>query len=338
VAPFAGTGLAFGLLYNTLFYPRTPVEYLEAGTIGVLLGVGAGLAEQTALGRWLQRGSFLRAVLARTAAYSVLVALMLALVLSIEPASQGTCSYFGCLDEYVRSPQFLRDLLFSTAFVFFAAFAAHVVLLVGTRNFGRLLVGRYRRPRELRATFMFVDIRDSTRLAEELGHERFSALLRDFFAAVSGAIHHAKGEVYQYIGDEVVIVWPGSRAAGQWVSCFNDMRQAVEAERQTFEREYGCVPEFKAGVHTGEAVVTEIGTLQRAHAYHGDVLNTAARIQAKCNEVGFDLLASREALSAVNRQQLEGFVPMGALPLRGKAQPVEVFGLAESKVGRSSAV
>lgn len=37
----------------------------------------------------------------------------------------------------------------------------------------------------------------------------------------------------------------------------------------------------------------------RTFVYHGDVLNTAARIQAKCNEIGFDLLASQEALASL---------------------------------------
>jgi adenylate cyclase len=237
----------------------------------------------------------------------------------------------------VRGPLFLRDLAFSTVFVFLAAFSAHVVLVVGTRNFARLLVGRYRKPRELRATFMFVDVRHSTRLAEQLGHERYSALLRDFFAAVSPPIHDAKGEVYQYIGDEVVIVWPGRHGADSWISCFAGMRRAMGAGQREFEANYGVVPEFKAGVHTGDVVVTEVGTLQRAHVYHGDVLNTAARIQAQCNEVGFDLLASEEALALASSQDRDGFVGLGALSLRGKEAAIEVFGLAESRIDRSPA-
>jgi class 3 adenylate cyclase len=67
------------------------------------------------------------------------------------------------------------------------------------------------------------------------------------------------------------------------------------------------------------------------------VLNTAARIQAQCNEVGFDLLASEEALSSVSRHELDGFVPLGVLPLRGKAAAIKVFGLADSLVDRGSA-
>lgn len=337
IAPFVAAGFVFGLLYNTLFYPRTLFEYLEAGTIGVLLGTMAGLAEQAVLKQWFQRRSFIQAVAARTLAYSVAVALVLSAVLSVEPASLGQCAYSACLAEYVNGPLFVRDLGFSTAFVFFAAFSAQVVLLIGTRNFARLMLGRYRKPREIHATFMFVDIRSSTTIAEAWGHERYSAFLRDFFNDVSGAIHRAKGEIYQYVGDEVVIVWPGQRAPADWISCFNEMRGAIASERSVYEARYGVVPEFKAGVHLGPVVVTEIGTLQRAHVYHGDVLNTAARIQAKCNDTGFDLLASEAAMASAHTEHQGRFELVGDLPLRGRAETVAVFGFVDSRVEAGSA-
>jgi adenylate cyclase len=336
VAPFVVIGLLFGLLYNTLFYPRTLVEYIEAGTIGVLLGVIAGLAEQQpVLKRWLQHRSFVQAIVVRTVAYSLVVAASLSLVLAVEPATLGECAYPECFLQYVRGPLFARDLVFSTAFFFFTAFFAQIVLLVGTRNFLRLVIGRYGRPRELTAEFMFVDLRGSTSIAEVLGHERYSAFLRDFFLDISGAIHDARGEVYQYIGDGVVIVWPGARAAGRWLDCFTEMRASLAAERSRYVDTYGIAPEFKAGVHAGPVVVTEVGTLQRAHVYHGDVLNTTARIQDKCNETGFDLLVSKEALSSVARGRQAGFEPIGPLPLRGKSETVEVFALTHARADQS---
>lgn len=328
VLPFAVTGLLFGLLYNTLFYPWTLVEYAEAGTIGILVGAAAGLAEQAPrLRRWFQRRSFVQAILVRTLAYSLVVALTLSGVLSVEPATLGECPYLTCFARYVRGPLFLRDLAYSTLFVFFATVAAHLVLLVGTRNFGRLITGRYRRPREIHAEFLFADLRGSTGIAEALGHARYSAFLGDFFTDVSGAIHQTGGEVYQYIGDEVVVIWPGRRAAGRWLSCFVHMGESVSAEHASYLAKYGVVPEFKAGVHSGAAMVTEVGTLQRAFVYHGDVLNTAARIQASCNETGFDLLASAEALSSLGPAERARFERIPLTHLRGRSDPVEVFGL-----------
>ena len=332
ILPFVSTGLLFGLLYNTVFYPRTLVEYLEAGTIGVILGAAAGLAEHTFLKGWLQRRSLMQAFVTRTLGYSLVVTVALSLVLSIEPATMGDCPYLECVGDYVTGPLFLRDLAFSTIFVGFSAFSAHVVLLIGTRNFARLMWGKYRQPREIQAAFMFVDIRGSTRLAEELGHELYSRFLRDFFDGVAGAVHGAKGEVYQYVGDEVVVVWPAAAASGRWLDCFNVMRQTIEANSGEYRRKYGVVPEFKAGVHAGDVIVTEVGTLRRAHVYHGDVLNTAARIQEKCNEAGYDLLGSRTAIEALGPEAATQFVRIGEVSLRGKSEQVDVFGLKSARV------
>jgi adenylate cyclase len=337
-APFVVLGFLIGLLYNTLFYPRTLVEYAEAGTIGVLLGAAVGIVEQLpTVRRWFQRRSLAHAVVVRTLLYSTAVAFCLSLVLAVEPAGLGQCHYLACLVSYVAGPLFVRDLGFSTALVFALTVGAQVVFLIGPRNLARLAIGRYRRPREVGAEFMLVDLRASTRIAEDLGHERYSALLRDFFTDTARAIHESRGEIYQYVGDEVVIVWLGARASGRWLGCFIEMRAVIAAQRVRYLDRYGVAPEFKAGVHGGEVIATEVGVLQRAFVYHGDVLNTAARIQAKCNETRFDLLASRDALSTLAASEQGQFELIGHVSIHGKARTVELYGLTSSRKGQGSA-
>lgn len=89
---------------------------------------------------------------------------------------------------------------------------------------------------------------------------------------------------------------------------------------------YGAIPEFKAGVHDGLVITTEVGTLQRAHVYHGDVLNTAARIQAKCNEEGYDLLVSESLVSAIRLGRRKEFDKVGTVLLRGKNEGAVIYG------------
>ena len=54
--------------------------------------------------------------------------------------------------------------------------------------------------------------------------------------------------------------------------------------REYYEQEYGVYPEFKAGLHGGALMVAEVGSVKKELAYHGDVINTSARIQAECNK------------------------------------------------------
>ncbi len=134
--------------------------------------------------------------------------------------------------------------------------------------------------------------------------------------------------MYQYVGDEVIIVWPEDKAGrySNWLTCYEAMRVALEKRSPVYQKRYGLVPEFKAGVHGGLVIITEIGTLQRAHVYHGDVLNTASRIQSKCNEVGYDLLVSEFLMSEVHLSRRKEFEKVGVVPLRGKTEEVIIFG------------
>lgn len=337
LAVFGAVGVVFGLLYNTLFYPHTLVEYLEAGTIGLILGMSAGFAELTYLERRLRRRSLPQALLIRTGLYAAAVAVTLSVVLAIEPAVEGECPYFQCLAAWISGPLFLRDLVFSTGFSFLTVLSVQVVLLVGTRNFMRLMVGRFQTPREVDAVFMFVDLRGSTQIAERLGHRTFSGLLQEFFNDLADAIHAARGEVYQYVGDEVVVVWQGRRARGGslWLACYDGMQSSIAAARASYASRYGCVPEFKAGAHCGRVMATEVGTLQRAHVYHGDVLNTAARIESTCNEAGFDLLVSEALLHTLDPALQERFEAVGDRHLKGKGERVRLFGYRPSRHGPS---
>ena len=58
---------------------------------------------------------------------------------------------------------------------------------------------------------MFLDMRSSTTIAEKLGHERFYALLNELFHEISQPVLQTKAEIYQYVGDEVVL-YVGGRA------------------------------------------------------------------------------------------------------------------------------
>lgn len=323
--PFTIAGFIFGLVYNALFYPHTLVEFAEAATIGLILGTFGGTLELTIVKRWLRHSPLILSLALRTVIYAFVVVFVLLLVLSVEPSANGECSYFQCLLDYVNSPLFARDLLFSTIFCFITIFSVHVVYLIGIHNFRRLVTGRYHQPRELYAIFMFVDLRSSTTIAEKLGHEKFSSLLRHFFNDIADPIYGAKGEVYQYVGDEVVIVWPGKKDAN-WLGCYEGMQQVVKKKAPEYLKRYGVVTEFKAGVHGGLVIVTEIGSMKRSYVYHGDVLNTASRIQDQCNQSGFELLVSEDLLNSISDNRQIEFEKVGALPLRGKSEEITIYG------------
>lgn len=191
----------------------------------------------------------------------------------------------------------------------------------------RWVSGTYHRPRLEDRIFLFLDLRDSTGLAEQLGNIQFSELIRDFFFDLSGPVLQTRGEVSHYIGDEAVLTWLPKRglARSNCIRCFFLMREVIESRRAYYLERYGIVPAFKAGAHMGPVVATEVGDLKSEIVFHGDVLNTAARIQGLCNELSADLLVSRDLADRLETDPALLMRSMGLHELRGKGQPVEIL-------------
>ncbi|MEM6377079.1 MAG: adenylate/guanylate cyclase domain-containing protein [Bacteroidota bacterium] len=228
-----------------------------------------------------------------------------------------------------------RMMSLSTLIPFFTWLAVSaltvITLLVndkyGPGVFRKFLLGHYFDPKREERIFMFLDLRSSTTIAEELGEERYFSFLREVFKFATPAILQNKGEIYQYVGDEVVISWETEkgRKNAYCIQCYFDIQEALNDKESYFKEHYGHHPEFKAGIHYGHVMAGEIGIVKREIAFSGDVLNTAARIQAKCNELGFNILASKAIIDLLG--SLDEFEPeeVGAIELRGKKEVVTLY-------------
>ncbi len=155
--------------------------------------------------------------------------------------------------------------------------------------------------------------------------------LKDIFQQSTASILDTKGDIYQYVGDEIVISWKMPEGVGNanCLKCFFDIQEALKLKASYYKESYdGIVPEFKAGLHYGYVVVGEIGVVKRDIVYSGDVLNTAARIQQKCNELGVNILLSNYLLDKLNLQA-DTFEPkkIGGMELRGKEKKIMLYTL-----------
>lgn len=196
----------------------------------------------------------------------------------------------------------------------------------GQGVFWSLITGRYNTPKEEQRIFMFLDINSSTTIAEQLGDEKYHALLKDFFADITYPILDNNGMIYQYVGDEVVVAWDFEKGDEEQkrrcIQCFYDMKDYIHQHRNKYLRRYGLVPTFKAGLHCGKVIGGEVGIMKRDITYSGDVLNTASRILSKCSELKEELIASSDLLKELKIAKEYITRPLGAMKLRGKAREV----------------
>jgi class 3 adenylate cyclase len=198
--------------------------------------------------------------------------------------------------------------------------------MIGGRVLGSFLLGTYHRPRREARIVMFLDIADSTALAEQLGEVRVHDLITRFFFDIDEPIADQGGEVHAYVGDEVIVTWPLSgdpERNARSLRCFFAIEEKMVDLAASYAQEFGVVPRFRAGIHAGPVVVSECGVAKRQIAYFGDTMNVAARLCEHCKAAGETLVASADLLRSAAVPQGLGVGRQANLMLRGRQTPVE---------------
>ncbi len=226
-----------------------------------------------------------------------------------------------------------RDPFFWTTIVYFIiASIIFSLLKIANDKFGpgvffNMLLGKYRKPREEERILMFIDLKDSTKIAEQLGHERYSKFIQDCFSDLNSVLRKFDADVYQYVGDEAVLSWTTKKGfrENSCVNLFFAFKDKLKKRQELYLQKYNIIPEFKAGLHSGKLMIAEVGTIKKELAFHGDVINTASRIQGLCNKYNAEFLVSKPFLerSLITLKYKANL--LGEIELRGKKEKLEIY-------------
>ena len=209
---------------------------------GLLLGVTlAGISLfvlQGPMRPWLGSLSFTVDLMVRTAIYA-------AVIVPIQ--------FFQLGDIIARAPPdpshkvFWISIIYSVVFLILANLVLGVANIIGPRAFINFVTGRYHSPVEENRFVLFVDIAGSTGLAERLGGIAIHRLLDRTFRLLTLAVVDYRGEVLNYVGDEVIVTWPELSGAVDCrpLQCFMAMRDELSFASSQLEREFGAVPRIR---------------------------------------------------------------------------------------------
>lgn len=190
-----------------------------------------------------------------------------------------------------------------------------------------IFFGKYVHPRIEKRIVMFIDLKDSTPIAEKLGHQDYFRFIRDFIYFISTALIEYGGRIYQYVGDEIVVSWPYNlRNSKRCMDALIEARKQLQRNGERFRRKYGIIPEFRVGIHAGEVTVGEIGVIKKDLAMSGDTMNTTARIRSACSELNQKFIVSKDFMDAVDLKEWQA-QSLGVVDLKGKANGIELFAL-----------
>jgi adenylate cyclase len=228
----------------------------------------------------------------------------------------------------------LSTILYIASVIVITQFYAEFSQSIGTGTLSNFFLGKYHYPVEEERVFMFLDMKSSTTIAENLGHVRYFKMLREYFFDLSEAVIDYEGSIYQYAGDEMIITWSlkdGLKNKNS-IACFFAMKRALKMKSDSYHRRFGVLPGFKAGLHFGMVTAGEIGSLKKEIIFTGDVLNTSARIQALCNHYEADLLVSADIIKTFQPPAPYEVRSVGENVLKGRGKTMELFAISLSGI------
>ncbi len=320
----------------------TPENYIAPGlnfTLGLVVGTAYFSIELLMNRREFRRLPFPQWAGLKSVLHLLLAFGLLALAILLFPYFNATAG-----EEIVFREFFFSNLML-VSLVYFSVVSLLITLFIqlnqklGRGILGNMLLGKYHHPREEERIFLFIDLRSSTTIAERLGHMQYSRLIQDCFADITDAVIRHRAEIYQYVGDEIILCWKS--AAGiknnNCLEAYFTFAASLDKRAAYYQKQYELRPVFKAGAHLGRTTVAEVGVIKRELAYHGDVLNTAARIQSKCNELGERLLISR-ALAGSLALEMYHWVDHAPIELIGKQEATQVIGVRQRVTDSPAAV
>ena len=233
------------------------------------------------------------------------------------------------LYELGDSKRFLKNGLVWAFVVSITQLLLQINSKFGQGIFWDIISGKYNTPKEESRIFMFLDLNSSTSIAESLGDKKYHELLKDIFIDITNPILENRGEIYQYVGDEVVIAWRYDEGLrnNKCINCFFDIKTHLLLLRDKYIGKYGLIPAFKAGIHCGKIIAGEVGIIKRDITYSGDVLNTTSRIQNMCKEFNQEMLVSIALIEELQLTDRYTMQMLGAIKLRGKEKEMQLVAL-----------
>jgi adenylate cyclase len=263
----------------------------------ILVGTGVGLFEQfyvqSLRGRWFRNIHPLSSI----AIYTIVVAILF--ILAVNLSHLILYPLYPSPVPWGRLPFVLPIVL---AFSVIGIVVMRAVHFIGIENLFHLMIGTYHRPVILQKVLVFIDINNSTALAERLGALKIKSLVGKFLFDISKPITDYGGEIYLYKGDGLIAIWDWHEAIGgdKLLRALDAVFAAVRREESRYRAQFGVVPRFRIGVHGGDVVVSEQGDTKRSIGIYGSTINLASRMEEAAKTHGVACAISGDVAQALS--------------------------------------
>lgn len=204
---------------------------------------------------------------------------------------------------------------------------------VGPHASGQILAGATTRGSgaTVGAAILICDLRDFTTISDQWPRDDVIELLNGYFDAMSEPIEKHGGEILKFMGDGMLAIFPltDPMACRNLLTAIKEADVAVAALNEENAREGREVLRYGIGVHVGDVMYGNIGSRRRLDfTVIGPAVNVASRLESLTKEIKRPVLFSRAFVEMASCK--EGMESLGAFPLRGLGEPVDVFAFKRS--------
>jgi adenylate cyclase len=304
---------------------------IYGAALGIILGFQFGFLEEFIWQPLTRKVGFLYFSILQFFTYLGLIILWLIIVISLGHVINTDQRFYESMQWYLNEEDFIRDVIFANLMTMLLIVIGKLRMLHSSKQLLGFFTGQYYYPEQEVRVIMFVDLIGSTTLAEQLGPLTFSKFLQDCFSDISESIYAWHGEVYQYVGDGIVVSWRGKSRDCSFnsICCYFNISKKIEERMEYYSSSYNSIPRFRAGIHKGEVIITWVGDKKKELAFHGDTINSAARIQSMCKVYDAECLVSGILMNGVSLPKDIKSDSIGDVVPRGKLSSITLFSLSE---------
>jgi adenylate cyclase len=295
----------------------------------ILVGTGVGLFEQfyvqSLRGRWFRNIHPLLSI----GIYTIVVAILFCIAVNI--AHLLLYPFYPSPVPWSRLPFILPIVI---AFSVIGIVVMRAVHFIGIDTLFHLMIGTYHRPVVEQKVLVFIDINNSTALAERLGNLKIKSLVGKFLFDISKPITDYGGEIYLYKGDGLIAIWDWQDAVrgDRVLRALDAIFATVRREHPNYLAQFAVIPSFRIGVHGGDVVVSEQGDTKRSIGIYGSTINIASRMEeaAKAHSVACAISGDvTEALS----DQAGRLRRIGSERIKGISTEIPIFEFQQVEAG-----
>jgi len=207
------------------------------------------------------------------------------------------------------------------------------------REFIKSVFGRYVSPEVMREildgkialggeakvlTIMFSDIRGFTAMSERMEPHALVRVLNQYFTAMDAVITEHHGSINKYLGDGILAMFGAPISLDNSARAATDAARAMQRQLAAFNEQHGTDLHIGIGVHTGEAVVGNIGSEQRTeYTAIGDAVNLASRIESLSPRYGQSILISEDSAAHLGDDYLMRIIDR--VRVKGREGPITLI-------------